>query len=351
MRSFYFYLLCCSVVFLGCSEKTSQIQSADLVAPLEGKGFHFETKNIEVPFGTEEQDCYFFQIFGDGTDPIFINRFEVAQNPGSHHMNLFRVRTIQDLDPANGLIQTSANGVGPCADSKNWADWPLIMNSQQEGHLEWNLPEGVAHRFEPGEWFMLQTHYVNATTQPTPTFGHVEMNFWTIPATQVTAEVGGLFATKQSTRVCKSNPTPTFEGSCNLNNPTPIHIIGANAHFHSRGTEFNFYSWDGKSSDRPPKSDQFYQSREWDHPPMSRSPELDLMVPANGGIWYTCTYEWKEPPGELTCQDVDKFDVLNYQTPEEGLDCCYVFGNNTQLGEHCNVFLYYYPKVDNINCF
>jgi hypothetical protein len=45
-------------------------------------------------------------------------------------------------------------------------------------------------------------------------------------------------------------------------------------------------------------------------------------------------------PKEFTCEDIDAKD------PSPNKDCCYTFGGNTDVGEHCNVFLYYYPKVD-----
>ena len=36
---------------------------------------------------------------------------------------------------------------------------------------------------------------------------------------------------------------------------------------------------------------------------------------------------------------------MNAKDPEQAGDCCYVFGGNTDVGEHCNVFVYYYPKL------
>ena len=59
----------------------------------------------------------------------------------------------------------------------------------------------------------------------------------------------------------------------------------------------------------------------------------------NTGIWWDCAYRWVKPT-EFTCDEVDAKD------PSPNKDCCYTFGGNTDVGEHCNVFLYYYPKVD-----
>ena len=63
-----------------------------------------------------------------------------------------------------------------------------------------------------------------------------------------------------------------------------------------------------------------------------------------GGIWWDCAYQWTQPTVS-TCDDV------NAKDPQHQGDCCYVFGGNTDVGEHCNVFVYYYPKVDtNVFC-
>lgn len=327
------------------------VSDVSLDAPPDGEGFQYETGEFEVPAGTEEQDCYFYQIPGEGTDPVYINKIEVAQTAGSHHMNIFRVKTIAGLDPANGLVQTGTNGVGECFVSTNWADWPLVINSQIDGNVDWTLPEGVAHKFTPGDWIMLQTHFVNATTQETPKHGEVFANFWITPASAVVHELGTLFATKQSIRICESNPEPSFDGTCQFNSTETTHIIGANAHFHSRGKQFDMYSWDGTSATKPEDSARFYRSDTWDDPPMKRSPDLDLQVPAGGGVWYTCSYEWQTPPEAAGgCDGLNTIDS-GKGTPDEELDCCYRFGGLVDPNEHCNIFVYYYPKADDVTCF
>jgi hypothetical protein len=266
-------------------------------------------------------------------------------------MNIFRVRTILELDPANGPIQRSLNGQSACSISVNWADWPLIANSQNDGTFDWTYPEGVGNELLPDEWIMLQTHSVNATTQSTPGGGRVDVNLWMMPRAELRLQMGTLFATKQSIRICRSNPTPRFAGTCQFNSPEPITIIGANGHFHSRGREFGMYAWDGVSAMQPEESERFYSSEQWDDPPMARSPELEAAVPANGGVWYTCSYRWREPPASVGCAGLDALDKQLFGTPDEALDCCYTFGNTVDRAEHCNVFAYYYPKRDDVNCF
>jgi hypothetical protein len=350
-------------VWIGCTHDGTQVPPSDpsqLLPPAAGQGFQLKTDQFSVPAGTEEQDCYFFKVSdllksgGMPVDqPMDLHRVQVVQKVGSHHMNIFRVRTIVGLDPANGAIQRGTNGQGECFKSPNWADWPLIANTQVSGNLDWTYPDGVANELMADEWLMLQTHYVNATSQVSPDgTGAVAVNFYAIPKEQVTAQLGTLFATTQSIRICQSNPTPTFQRSCQIHSAQPVTIIGANGHFHSRGTDFKMYAWDGVST--TPPSDPaalFYESTTWAEPPMRKSPELEQPIVANGGVLYTCSYQWVPPDPSIGCDGLNQYDQTKNKTPADKLDCCYTFGPIVEKNEHCNAFVYYYPKQDDVNCF
>lgn len=340
---------------VGCSPappEDPEIDPSQLAAPPKGQGFQFKTELFSVGPGEEIQDCYFFKVRDlaragglPEDEPVNLHRIQMVQREGSHHMNLFRVRTIEGLDPAKGAIQRAKNGVGECFKSSNWSDWPLVANTQTDGEIDWTFPDGVANVFQPDEWIMLQTHYVNASSQKTPEGGEVAVNFFTIPKEQVKHEMGTLFATKQSIRVCRSNPTPEFTGTCQFKSSQPVHVIGANGHFHGRGKAFQMYSWDGTSIGTPADSARFYRSESWDEPPMLRSPELDVTVPAGGGVFYSCSYQWRPPAEEIGgCAGLDAADR------SASKDCCYTFGPVVERSEHCNAFVYYWPKQDDVFC-
>jgi hypothetical protein len=313
------------------------------------QGFQFRLPDFDVPSGHEEQSCYFLRVpdLADGED-FWIDRIKMATSVGSHHLNIFRVRTIVGLDPAAGApIQIGPyDGTviyghddyrhSPCWASANWADWPLVANTQsplaQGPYTDWQLPTDVAIRFTPGEWLMVQPHYVNGSAQPTQAGARVGINFYR-SRNPAPTEMGTLFATQQSIRICRSRPRPQFSGVCRV--PSAVTVTAANGHFHSRGRQFSMFVWDGHSTDQPPATDQFYDSAAWDNPPMETG--IDRAVPADGGIWWNCSYQWREPANG--CAEVDAKD------PDQAGDCCYVFGGNTDVGEHCNAFVYYYPKL------
>ena len=331
-------------------ESKDESDPSKLEAPLKGQGFQLRTPTFSVEPGQERQDCYFFKVrdlaAGNGLDPdqpVNLHRVQIVQRDGSHHMNLFRVRTVTNLDPTKGTSY-GMNGQGECFKSSNWADWPLVANTQQNGEIDWTFPDGVANVFQPDEWIMLQTHYVNAGSQKTPEGAEVAINWYTIPKEQVKYEMGTIFATKQSVRVCHSNPTPEFSGTCQFKNPSQeVHIIGANGHFHSRGKTFDIFSWDGTSIAKPGDDKRIYHSQTWDDPPMLRSPELDVTVPPGSGVFYTCNYQWFPPPDSAGgCAALDAADTKT----SEPKDCCYTFGPIVEQNEHCNAFVYYWPKQE-----
>jgi len=285
-------------------------------------GWQVAIPAFSVDAGAEVQQCFFFEVPYD--TPVFVNHIEVAQTTGTHHMNIFRVKTIKNLDPAGGNVID-----GECWKPTNWSDWPLVINSQNEGHVDFNLPDTVAHRFEPGEKLMLQTHYVNASTQKTPGLGRILVNFNRTPADSVSAVLGTAFATNQSIRICPGETQKTFEATCSFAR-NDVTIFGANGHFHSRGRRFTMSVFDPATIDGA----QFYENTNWAEPLFERG--LGIGVPAGGGIRYSCEFS----VGPTECGD-----------PADA--CCFTFGGKVEFQEHCNAFVYYYPANDttDVNCF
>jgi hypothetical protein len=301
------------------------VDDIDLAAPASPEqGWQFLVPAFSVPTGAEVQQCFLFKVPYD--QPVFVNHITMAQTTGTHHMNVFRVKTIQNLDGEDGARVVD----GECWNPTNWSDWPLVINSQNEGRVDVQLPDGVAHRFEPGEKLMLQTHYVNATTQTTPGIGKVFVNFDRIDASSVTAELGTAFATNQNIRICPGDVDRTFETTCRFAHG-PVTIFGANGHFHSRGRSFTMSVFNPDPDAAIPAP--FYESTRWDEPVFVKS--LDVAVPDQGGIHYTCEYT----VGPNECGN-----------PGDG--CCFTFGGKVDSQEHCNAFVYYYPHHQtDTNCF
>jgi hypothetical protein len=316
------------LIVTGCpGPSTPSTTDVQLAAPAAGEGWQFKVDNFTVPAGTEIQACYFYAVPGTAGQDVWDDHNTDAQNVGSHHMNLFRVKTISGLSGKPGDVVTNGQCFGP---SSNWADWPLVINSQDAAEVDWKLPDTVGMKFQAGDLLMLQTHYVNATTQKSPIGGKVLVNFYT-PKAAPANELGTIFATNQNIRICPGDVGKSFDKRCTFPS-TGVHIVAANGHFHSRGKDFIISSVDPQGN----LGAQFYQSQVWDEPPMTRG--LDVMVPTNGGIDWKCTFDYSCPDGASTCGN-----------PAD--NNCFTFGGHVDTQEHCNAFVYYWPKVSDVNCF
>lgn len=316
----------------GGSGGTTPPVDVTLEAPAAGEGFQLQTETFPVAAGEEVQNCYFLRVPGEvGGPSVFVNRIHMRQNPGTHHGNVFRVKSVVGLgteaDVAAGKVEN-----GECWKGPNWADWPVVINSQESSvgeDVDWTLPAGVAHRFEPGELLMVQSHYVNATTQASPGNGKLLINFHTQAEADVEHELGTLFTTNQNIRVCPGDSGVEFSQFCNFARGQAVHVVAANGHFHSRGTNFTISPYDSVTGEAGP---QFYESTRWDDPPMST--DLDVTIPVDGGVSWTCTYA----APESACGNPDD-------------SCCFGFGGKVETTEHCNIFVYYYPKIVDAGCF
>ena len=90
----------------GCGDNVPEYEPWLLKEASRQDGFWIRTPEFEVAAGDEIQDCYFFEVPGDAD--LWIDRAKLALNTGSHHMNVFRVKTIVGLDPAAGTPTISA---------------------------------------------------------------------------------------------------------------------------------------------------------------------------------------------------------------------------------------------------
>jgi hypothetical protein len=320
-------MVCCAWSVVGCGGGAHP--DTLINPPAAGEGFQLNVPHFDVEAGEELQSCYFFAVPGTPGQDVWINRFELATNPGTHHVNIFRVKTVVGLGGNPGDVVISKNGTGPCFVSSNWADWPLVVNTQDGGgNVDWKLPDGVGQKFSGGELLMVQVHFVNATTQKSPDGGQVDANFYTM-ASAPPNELGTIFATNQNIRVCPGDVDKTFETHCR----TPLSgatIVAANGHFHSRGVEFSMNVVDSAGNDM--LATPFYDSHAWDDPPMARN--LAVPIPDGGGVSWTCSFS---------------ADAGSCGDPNDS--CCFTFGGIVETQEHCNAFIYYYPKVQDYSCF
>jgi hypothetical protein len=289
-----------------CCGKPPAAKEVSLAKPKVG--FQLVVGPFTVPGASEVQDCYYFRAPAD----TWVTKFEIAQNPGSHHMNMFRVSEPAAFD--NGQVQRG------CWDNLPFQEWGLVINSQlssqtSTGAFEWQLPDGIASHIKAGELLMIQTHYVNASTQKTQTgLGKVVINFHGMDPQSVRAEMGTMFANNRNLFL-RAGQEASYTSVCPV--PDAVTLLAVTGHFHSRGREFTVAVTDPSGNAGP----QIYRSTQWDNPPFTTYADGSEPVVKGGGLEYTCRF--KNP-----------------------LDYDIVFGPHVEFEEHCNLFAFYYPRLE-----
>jgi hypothetical protein len=288
------------------ADAAPDVASDALVLAPPAHGLQIGTPEFAVPPGQERQWCYYFKLPSDVD--LDVVRFEIRFLPGSHHMNLFQTdRDVPDHD--EDCFEKM-----PFTSVENPHGVDLVVGSQSAS-LDWSLPPGVAFRLKAHRQLVLQTHYVNAATQVTPSgHGKVLINLVTEPdASKVTAHMGTMFANNVNIHI-PPRSSRTFSTTCGL--PKAVKLAALTGHFHSRGRVFSV----NLAPDGANPTDEIYRSRAWDEPPF-RILDQPIDIPAGGGLYYTCDF-----------QNRTDLDVK--------------FGPRVDTDEHCNLFAYIYPWED-----
>jgi hypothetical protein len=266
-------------------------------------GVQLTTPTFSVPAGTEVQHCYYFKLPSDVD--LDVVRMQIKYLSGSHHMNLFQsAADVPDHDedcfqPVNFSSPSNPNG------------YDLIVGSQS-ADLDWVLPPGVAFKLKAHRQLLLQTHYVNATTQATPLgVGHVKINLNAEPdSTKITAHMGTMFANNVNIHI-PPHQERSFSTVCDL--PEDANVAAMTGHFHSRGKSFSV----NLCPDGVNPTEELYRSRDWNEPPFVVL-DQPRHLSSGGGLYYTCDF----------VNDTD-LDIT--------------FGPHVETQEHCNLFAYFYP--------
>lgn len=285
----------------GCGKASPGMTSPGLQPLLDPpqSGYQIVTGPFEVPPGTEQQICQTVKLPNE--EPIAVNLFEEAHEAGTHHVILFRSDTpVED--------QTF-----PCWGTVDFQQWQFVIDTQQQLHNTWELPDGVALIFPPHAQVMVQVHYQNATATQTPgQEGLSFINLHSVPMDQVKFQAGGMFTVNTNVHIPPHSPL-TISRDCPLSQE--VRVLAMTGHFHSRGRHFSVdhYSDDGVFIEH------LYDSYDWNNAPFEIFPDQGVLLRENEMLHFTCEYM------NNTDQEID-------------------WGAMADTHEHCNLFVEYRPE-------
>jgi hypothetical protein len=210
-----------------------------------------------VPPGGEVYKCQDFANPFQG-QPVDIIRYDLAMNPGSHHMLLLYTPNATDgpaVDCPQGGLQ-----IGP------FTFGAQSMKATQE------YPAGI------------DSHYINSGSSPIQ--GTVKITMFVAPQGLVTQHAGVLQFIQMGFSIPPTGQPYTITSSCPVGQD--MSLLWADSHMHQRATHFEATS--GGMT--------LYQTDVWSDPPAAAfSPPLQLK--ANANVTWSCTYV-NDTSGPLT---------------------------------------------------
>jgi hypothetical protein len=207
---------------------------------------------------------------------IAVPSAESQFTPGSHHLLAYRT----DL---TSIPVGTTTAPFPCADGAWMVHERGSYYEAQTPMSRRDLPPGVAHRFQPGEVVVIQTHYLNPATDPLD--AHAQLTLHTVDVSTVPQEAGSIMFTNVNISVPPGG-TARSTMSCTL--PSDFNPALLWSHMHKQGVNFI------ATTDDPTAVatlGTLYHEMDWDEPhPRSYPYSPPATLHAGTHITFSCDY-------------------------------------------------------------
>lgn len=293
-------VLALSGCFLFPNGVGTNASGSEFPAPPEGQGVQLHVGPFDVPSGTEVQRNYYMKLPIDKN--VEIAKVEFHYSKGSHHCNVFK----SDTEDVPDHVEDTFNAI-PYESYDMWA-----ASQTEDGAIV--FPKGYTMPMKAHQQLIIQTHYVNGTTQAGDK-GDVRINVWFANPAETKGHVGMLFAINKTlsipphTENYVATKSITFDAT---RFPNGTKLFAMTGHFHSRGKRFEVYRYNGDV-----KGEKIYENAAWSEPPFKTyDPSLELSP--GDKLLYECTFT-------------------------NNSDQTITFGPRVETQEHANAFMYFYP--------
>jgi hypothetical protein len=216
-----------------------------------------------------EREFYAFTALGN-TEEVYVNRFETAMRPGTHHLILYDFWNRTTYPPHNELRDIRyANGQYNPQTFESIENQLYVFGTQLRS-TDYSYPDGVAMKVSPNKSYDVNTHYTNYGD--TTITGEVYVNLHTIPKSEV-QHVAKQFLVSDNDFVLPARKVTTIHAEHGWGDTRNIFML--TAHAHQTMTEFKIFI---KGGDRD--GELVYYTNDWEHPVIE---EYDPPIVLNPG--------------------------------------------------------------------
>jgi hypothetical protein len=269
------------------------------------------TMDLNVPAGVEFLKCIYAAV-PSNRGVIAVPSAESHYTPGSHHMLAYRT----DLTS----IPSSQTGVFDCEDGSFSQDGSWMQHNRgsyyeaQQPDSRRDLPEGVAHKFQPGEVVIIQSHYVNTTAKDIA--AHIVFTLHTMDPAMVKYEASTILWSNLNINIA-----PHSKARVTMTCPIMADMIPALlwSHMHSRAVNFVATTDDSAAA---AALGTLYTEKDWSEPqPREYPSNPPVTLHAGTNVTFSCDYQ-------------------------NDTDATFTYGNSAQTNEMCILHGMYYPKAE-----
>ena len=315
-----------------------------------------------VKTGTEKQTC--FPIVFPSNKAVDVDHVQIFVHGGSHHVHLYRpvsgeVPMFPNPDKTYSPYSRKNRKPRECAFAIDFTHWELVAASQTS-NLNWPLHPNVGIHFEPRQVLMIQTHFVNTgfggVGLDTKGKARAKMVLYPMAPSTVTAHGGALFGQDRTVNVppgppcttnadCSGGNTCSSAGHCTIIGTSLCHMTGnasdnqektvmaLTGHYHFRGIRYRIWRTlaDGTRGELVYLQEGYADPKFQQYSTDASVAPIDggkLLLKPGEGIEWECTWQ-------------------NDSTQT------FLFGPNTEINEHCNLFGFYYPTdtpLESMDC-
>ena len=269
-----------------------RLTEADVPALPDG-GQRWYGPDVIIEPGQEVQYCTFGTYTGED---IAISSFDSYQGAVGHHLIILGTNA-STIDYPDGEV------VDCTRTNTMMTSFEPLINAEpiDAGRASIVLPEGMGVKLNSGQRWVVQSHYVNTTTDRVRVKDI--MNIGLVPEDSVTTWVAAYALTQTDLSI---PPAQASSLSFDCTFPDSYHVMYLTGHMHEWGTSFSFdYSADGSDGSFAP----IYEIPEWDPvyrdaPPLQHYAEGEFDFAANSTLrtncnWFNDTDEALEFPNEM----------------------------------------------------